>query len=89
MVSLAAAALDGFEPHIVPAVYGWDSPAFRPTQGWILQELMPGAAVDEVFDEMPTEDQRHILGQMAKILHATSKLPDPGEHHEVRRGDLR
>jgi hypothetical protein len=77
IISLAAAVLNGFEPHIVPAVYGWGSAALTSAQGWILQELMPGAPVDEAFDEMPIEDQKYILGQMAKILHALQSFQIP------------
>jgi hypothetical protein len=68
IISLAAAALQDFEPHIVHSVYGWGSAAAPSTQGWILQELMPGAPVDETFDEMPLLEKKNILSQMTKIL---------------------
>lgn len=78
IISLAAAALDGFQPHVVPSVYGWGSAASPSMQGWILQELMPGAPVDETLGSMPVEEQRGILAQMAKFLKALQdfQLPD-------------
>lgn len=76
MLSLAATALSGFVPHIVPAVYAWGSAATS-AQGWILQEVMPGVPVDENFDKMSLEEKKGILGQMAKILHALQSFQIP------------
>ncbi|KAH7408789.1 hypothetical protein DE146DRAFT_777430 [Phaeosphaeria sp. MPI-PUGE-AT-0046c] len=70
MISLAAAALRGFKPHIVPAVYGWGSAAPPSSQGWILQELMSGVSVSEGFDSMPPSEKTKVLAQMADILKA-------------------
>jgi hypothetical protein len=67
-ISLAAAALGGFDPHVVPSVYGWGSAAPPSSQGWILQELMPGASVSEAFNSMPLGEKKSILAQMADIL---------------------
>ena len=33
IISLAASALSGFEPHVVPSVYGWGSAATLSSQG--------------------------------------------------------
>ncbi|KAF2186234.1 hypothetical protein K469DRAFT_726298 [Zopfia rhizophila CBS 207.26] len=83
IISLAAAALSGFEPHVVPSVYGWGSAAPPSLQGWILQELMPGAPVDETFNSMPLEEKNVILAQMAKFLKALQgfQLPDSIKEH--------
>lgn len=70
MISLAAAALRAFEPHVIPSVYAWGNAAPSSSQGWILQELMPGASVSEAFNSMPLEEKRSILAQMAEILKA-------------------
>jgi hypothetical protein len=77
MISLAAAALSGFKPHVVPSVYSWGSVALPSSQGWILQELMPGTPVSEAFDSMPSGEKKSILAQMAEILKALQdfKLP--------------
>jgi len=77
MISLAATALGGFEPRIVPSVYGWGTAAHS-AQGWILQERMPGTPVDETFGSMSLEEKKGILEQMAKILHALQsfRIPD-------------
>lgn len=61
IISFAAAALSGFEPHVVPSVYGWGSAALSSSQGWILQELMPGAPLDETFGSMLFDDKKAIL----------------------------
>jgi hypothetical protein len=78
IISLASAALKDFQPHIVPSVYGWGSAAEESSQGWILQELIPGSPVDETFDAMPFEEKKNILAQMARFLKALQefKLPD-------------
>lgn len=68
--SLAASALGGFEPHVVPSVYGWGSAATPSSQGWILQELIPRTPVDESFESMHLDQKKNILAQMAKILKA-------------------
>ncbi|KAF4634752.1 hypothetical protein G7Y89_g3359 [Cudoniella acicularis] len=67
-IALASAALAGFVPHVVPSVYAWGSAAIESSQGWIIQELMPGAPVDESFDAMDLEQKRQIFAQMAKLL---------------------
>lgn len=77
IISLAAAALSGFEPRIVPSVYGWGSAAPPSPQGWILQELMPGASVSETFGSIPLEGKRNILAQMAEILKALQDFQLP------------
>jgi hypothetical protein len=83
MISLAAAALSGFKPHVVPSVYSWGSAALPSSQGWILQELMPGIPVSEAFDSMPSEEKKSILAQMAEILKALQdfKLPSSIEQY--------
>ncbi|KAF2021815.1 hypothetical protein BU24DRAFT_417453 [Aaosphaeria arxii CBS 175.79] len=77
MISLAADALSGFEPHIVPSVYGWGSAALPTSQGWILQELMPGVPLDETFDDRSLEEKQNILGQMATFLKALQDFQLP------------
>ncbi|KAM7184785.1 Protein kinase-like domain containing protein [Rhypophila sp. PSN 637] len=68
ILTLASAALRHIQPNIVPRVFGW-GPA-RPGQlGWILQDLMPGVPLDDVFSEAGTlEQKRGILAQMARVL---------------------
>ncbi|OBT41101.1 hypothetical protein VE00_09325 [Pseudogymnoascus sp. WSF 3629] len=69
-IALASTALVGFVPRVVPSVYGWGSAATKSSQGWILQELMPGASLDESFGAMDLEKKRGIFAQMGKILKA-------------------
>ncbi|OBT74016.1 hypothetical protein VF21_06022 [Pseudogymnoascus sp. 05NY08] len=69
-IALASAALAGFGPHIVPSVYAWGSAATESSQGWIMQELKPGAPLDESFGAMEFEKKREIFAQTAKILKA-------------------
>lgn len=78
IISLAASALSSFEPHVVPSVYGWGSAATPSSQGWILQELMPGTPVDESFESMHLDRKKNILAQMAKFLKALQdfRLPE-------------
>lgn len=77
MISLAASALRDFEPHVVPSVYGWGSAATPSSQGWILQELMPGTPLDESFESMHLHQKKNILAQMAKFLKALQDFVIP------------
>lgn len=80
IISLATAALSAFETRVVPSVYGWGSAAATDphTYGWILQEFMPGAPVDEAFKTMSLDEKRGIFMQMTALLKALQeyKLPD-------------
>ncbi|KUJ18237.1 APH-domain-containing protein [Mollisia scopiformis] len=77
-VALASTALSAFEPHVVPSVYGWGSAAGESSQGWILQELMPGTPVDEAFGTMSFPQKKQIFAQMAKLLNTLQayQLPE-------------
>lgn len=68
MMQLTSAALQDFEPHVVPSVYAWGSAGIKSSQGYILQELMPGTALDTRFDNMDLGEKKHVLGQIARIL---------------------
>lgn len=78
LISLAAAALKDFQPHIVPSIYAWGSGADKSSYGWTIQELMPGLSLDEAFPSMDLEHKKQIFAQMAKIVKALQdyKLPD-------------
>ena len=78
MISLAAAALKDFRPRVVPSVYAWGSAAAQDSQGWILQELMPGESLDELYPSMDIEDKKEVVAQMAKMLKAVQnyRLPE-------------
>ncbi|KAI0911027.1 hypothetical protein F4823DRAFT_587819 [Ustulina deusta] len=78
MISLAAAALKSFQPPVVPSVYAWGSAATETSQGWVIQQLMPGESVDESFDSMTLEQKKVILSQKAALLKALQdyQLPD-------------
>ncbi|KAK4212602.1 phosphotransferase enzyme family-domain-containing protein [Rhypophila decipiens] len=68
ILTLASAALQHIEPHIVPRVFGW-GPATPGRLGWILQDLMPGVPLEDIFDPAGSlEQKKDILGQMARIL---------------------
>lgn len=68
IISLAAAALKDFQPHVVPSVYAWGSAAAGSSYGWTIQELMPGAPLDEAFPSMDLKQKKQIFAQMAKLL---------------------
>ncbi|KAI3316928.1 phosphotransferase enzyme family-domain-containing protein [Xylariaceae sp. AK1471] len=75
IISLSSSALRHLEPNVVPRVFGWESAAS--SQGWILQELMPGVPVDEAFHSMNADQKRNILAQMATLLKALQAHPLP------------
>jgi hypothetical protein len=78
IISLAAAALKDFQPHVVPSIYAWGTAAGESLYGWTIQELMPGVSVDEVFSSMDLEQKKQIFGQMAQLLKALQdyQLPE-------------
>ncbi len=78
IISLAAAALKDFQPHVVPSVYAWGSAAAESLYGWTIQELMPGVPVDEAFPSMDFQQKKQILAQMARLIKALQdyQLPD-------------
>ncbi|KAI1360899.1 hypothetical protein F5Y08DRAFT_331249 [Xylaria arbuscula] len=78
MINLAAAALNSFQPSVVPSVYAWGSAATEAAQGWIIQQLMPGKSVDESFGSMTLDQKKAILSQKAALLKALQdyQLPD-------------
>ena len=77
IINLVAAALNHFEPKVVPRVYGWGSAAAESSQGWILQELMPGTSVDAALGEMDLRGQKGIFRQMCEMLSAMQKYRLP------------
>ncbi|OCL06955.1 hypothetical protein AOQ84DRAFT_409907 [Glonium stellatum] len=77
IISLAAAALKDFQPYVVPSVYAWGSAAAESSYGWTIQELMPGAPVDEAFPLMDLQQKKQIFAQMAKLLKALQEYQLP------------
>lgn len=73
MINLVAAALSHYNPKVVPSVYGWGSAGAESSQGWIVQELMPGAPVDVAFDSMDLQNKKAIFAQMAGMLSEMQK----------------
>lgn len=78
ILNLASAALHHVEPAVVPRVFAWGSASTAGSLGWILQERMRGAPVDEDFGAMSLEQKHGIVTQMAEILKALQdyKLPE-------------
>lgn len=76
IISLVSDALGHIIPKVVPSVYGWGSAA-NASQGWILQELMPGTMADAIFHSMELDKKRGILAQMAQMLSALQKYQLP------------
>ncbi|KAJ8123469.1 hypothetical protein ONZ43_g592 [Nemania bipapillata] len=75
IINLSSSALGHLEPNVVPRVFGWESA--KSSQGWILQELMPGVPVDETFGSMDLGKKRRILAQMVTLLKALQRFPLP------------
>ena len=76
ILAMASAALRHIEPNVVPRIFGWGG-ASHEKPGWILQELMPGVPLDEVFGDMSLDQKRGILAQMAAMLKALQDYPLP------------
>lgn len=68
LISLAADALRHFQPPVVPSVCAWGSAATKSSQGWIIQQLMPGEPLENSFESMDLQQKKAILSQMAKLL---------------------
>ncbi|KAK3994575.1 kinase-like domain-containing protein [Cladorrhinum sp. PSN332] len=77
ILTLASAALGHIKPNIVPRVFGWGG-ASQGRLGWILQDLMPGVPLDDVFSPTGSLEQKTaVLRQMAAILKALQDYPLP------------
>ncbi|KAH9222213.1 hypothetical protein DL95DRAFT_354443 [Leptodontidium sp. 2 PMI_412] len=68
MLNLATSALATIKPSIIPRVYGWSTASSPTSQGWILQEFMPGSPLDESLPSMSTAQKKNIFTQIATIL---------------------
>ncbi|TGJ86253.1 hypothetical protein E0Z10_g2563 [Xylaria hypoxylon] len=68
LISLAAQVLNHFQPPVVPSVYAWGSAATKSSQGWIIQQLMPGEPVESSYENMNVQQKKGILSQMARLL---------------------
>ena len=68
LINLIGAALSNRHPKVVPSVYGWGSAAAESSQGWILQELMPGTPLDAALDNMDIQGKKAIFAQMCEML---------------------
>ena len=77
IINLVSAALTKVDMHVVPSVFGWGSAAAESSQGWILQELMPGTPLDATFNAMDRMTKSVIFAQMAKMLSAIQKYELP------------
>lgn len=81
ILTLASAALQHIRPNIVPRVFGW-GPARPGHLGWILQDLMPGVPLDDVFGKDGSlEQKKGILAQMARVLKGLQDYQLPATIH--------
>ena len=82
IMNIVSAALNRLGMNIVPAIYGWGSAAAKDSQGWILQQLMPGEQLDVGMKCMDLEGKNVIFAQLAKMLSAiqTCRLPGSIKH---------
>lgn len=77
IINLVSAALTKVNMNVVPSVFGWGSAAAESSQGWILQQLMPGTPLDATFDVMDRETKSVIFAQMVKMLSAIQNYQLP------------
>ena len=81
-INLMQKALTLYPSTIVPKLYGWksadDADETGCIHGWILQESMRGLPLDMIFPNLPFEDKRKIISQIAQIFKAIQifQLPD-------------
>ncbi|KAL8326133.1 hypothetical protein RB597_009105 [Gaeumannomyces tritici] len=64
IMALASAALRSVELDVVPRIFAWASGAT--SQGWILQERMPGTPGDEAFKTMSLDVKKVVVRDMAR-----------------------
>ncbi|KZL86233.1 phosphotransferase enzyme family protein [Colletotrichum incanum] len=63
---------------LVPALYDWQS--FGNSQsgfGWSLMEFKEGVPLDTVFRDLPGDDMKDVLGQIADVFTGIQKAPLP------------
>lgn len=78
IMNIVSAAINRVGMNVVPAIHGWGSAAAKDSQGWILQQFMPGKQLDAGMESMDLEGKSVIFTQMAKMLGAiqTCRLPE-------------
>ncbi|KAH8682091.1 hypothetical protein BX600DRAFT_505710 [Xylariales sp. PMI_506] len=65
---LAREALSPLETPLVPRVYGWKA-ASADDPGWIIMELMPGAALEVgALEKMGRKDKGYVMRQIAQVV---------------------
>ncbi|SMQ51036.1 unnamed protein product [Zymoseptoria tritici ST99CH_3D7] len=81
---LASAALSSLQHgrKVVPSVYGWASAAGggsngSESQGWTLQEALPGIELDAALPQLTLEQKAGIMAQLAEIIGALQKYNLP------------
>jgi thiamine kinase-like enzyme len=77
IMSLVSSAMSHFFPKIVPEIYGWGSASHPGSQGWILQELMPGVPLSDEFGKMDLKQKEAVLAQIAEVLSRLQKVTLP------------
>jgi hypothetical protein len=77
-MQLARQALSQQNLSIVPKVYVWSKTGGPSSNGWIMEEFMPGANIEPEFHGTMSADlQRLILRQVAEVLEAVQSFELP------------
>lgn len=74
-MTLARRALQHFPDQLVPAIYAWSSA--KKGQGWMLMEHRPGIEADSVFPDLPVEEKKQVLSQLADVVSALQRFEVP------------
>ncbi|GKT70085.1 phosphotransferase enzyme family protein [Colletotrichum tofieldiae] len=63
---------------LVPALYDWQSSGSSQSGfGWSLMEFKEGVPLDTVFRDLPDDDMKDVLGQIADVFTGIQKAPLP------------
>lgn len=81
-----ALALAGLK--IVPSVYGWGSASGESSQGWILQQYMPGTPLDAVFDKLDLDGKKSSCITNGNDAEGDARISTTGRHHRFWWADL-
>ncbi|KAL0933356.1 phosphotransferase enzyme family protein [Colletotrichum truncatum] len=80
-IHLARQGLLAFRPEVaflIPAVYAWRShKSAKGGFGWTLMEFKEGIPLDRKFRDLPDEDKKNILEQIADVFSGIQRAPLP------------
>lgn len=75
LMALMREALSSLDTQLVPAVYAWNDD--DKAKGWVVIEYMPGVPPTDAIAKLSPDEQRKIVGDMARVVKAVQSFQLP------------